>query len=103
MKGITKLHHFSRKVVDDEGTEEWCNFSIYAIFYHVRLFLCFKLFVFQSCIFDTVYVLNFNVEKRFVLYIAYLANFFTIEGAQKKLEVCPPSNFFLRPPLPHNK
>jgi hypothetical protein len=22
MKGITKLHHFSRKVVDDEGTEE---------------------------------------------------------------------------------
>jgi hypothetical protein len=48
-----------------------------------------------------IYVLNFNFDNQFILYILYFAQtvLHNLGGAKKNLEVCPLSNSFLRPPL----
>jgi hypothetical protein len=44
--------------------------------------------------------MNFNGDNQLAMYVTHLVKFITFKGgAKKKFEVCPPSNFFLRPPL----
>jgi hypothetical protein len=39
-------------------------------------------------------------DNRLAIYIVHILNVYHNLGYTKKIEMCPPSNFFLRPPLP---